>query len=280
MKIDFHVHITPPEISGNVSRYAENEPYFALLAENPKNRFATAEEAVRELDAAGFDRAVVFGFCFRDMGLCRLVNDYTIASVRKFPDRLIGYMAVPPNHTEAEREIDRGYRAGLRGAGEIFPAGQDFRIGEAEDTRRFAVACAERSLPVLIHANEPVGHYYPGKTNTSLQQLERFIEQYPDLTVILAHWGGGLLFYELMPEMRKKCRNVYYDTAASVFLYGEKIYRAVCALDLREKILFGSDFPLISISRYLKDVDASGISEEAKARILGGNAEILLTNQK
>ncbi|MDR0524780.1 MAG: amidohydrolase family protein [Spirochaetaceae bacterium] len=276
MKIDFHVHITPPEISGNVSRYAGNEPYFARLAENPKNRFASAEEVIRELDAAGFDQAVVFGFGFRDLGLCRLVNDYVIAKVREFPKRLIGYMAIPPKHPEAEREIDRCYRAGLRGAGEIFPAGQDFRIDEAEDTRVFAEACIERNLPVLIHANEPVGHYYPGKTDTPLHSLERFIEQYPDLTVILAHWGGGLLFYELMPEMREKCRKVYYDTAASVFLYDAKIYRTLCALGLGEKILFGSDFPLIPISRYLKDLDASGVSEEAKTRILGGNGNTLL----
>ncbi|MDR0630080.1 MAG: amidohydrolase [Treponema sp.] len=275
-KIDFHVHVTPPEISAQVHRYAEKEPYFALLSASPYNKFATADEVVQELDRTGFDQAVIFGFSFRDMGLCRAVNDYVIAQVRKYPRRLIGYMALVPNHRDMEQELDRGHRAGLRGIGELFPAGQGFRIDEGADTRGFAGACLERGLPVLVHTNEPVGHYYPGKTNTPLQALDRFVENNPDLTIIFAHWGGGLLFYEAMPEQRKKYRNLYYDTAASVFLYDAGIYRGACALGLEEKILFGSDFPLLSPSRYIKSIEASGISEVPKALLLGGNAERLL----
>jgi predicted TIM-barrel fold metal-dependent hydrolase len=274
--IDFHVHVTPPEISASFPRYAEGEPYFALLAASPHNKFATAEEVVAELDRTGFDRAVIFGFSFRDMGLCREVNDYVIAKTREYPDRLIGYMALVPNHKDIEKEIDRCHSAGLRGVGELFPAGQGFRIEEAEDTRIFAGVCVERGLPVLIHANEPVGHYYPGKTDTTLRQLDRFVANNPELTIILAHWGGGLLFYEAMPEQRKKCRNLYYDTAASVLLYDEGIYRAACALGLEEKLLFGSDFPLLSPSRYLPGIAKSGISTETQALILGGNGEKLL----
>ncbi|MDR2485968.1 MAG: amidohydrolase family protein [Treponema sp.] len=275
-KIDFHIHVTPPEISKRVARYAEGEPYFAMIAAAPKNKFAAAEEVVRELDAAGFDRAVIFGFSFRDMGLCRMVNDYVIAKAREYPGRLIGYMSVVPNHREMEQEIDRCYCAGLRGIGELFPAGQDFHIEDVADTRLFAGVCTERRLPVLVHANEPIGHYYPGKTDTTLRQLERFIEHHPGLTIILAHWGGGFLFYELMPELRKKCRNLYYDNAASVFLYDERIYTAACALGLQDKILFGSDFPLLSPSRYIEGIEKSGISEETKTLLLGRNGEKLL----
>jgi predicted TIM-barrel fold metal-dependent hydrolase len=275
-KIDFHVHVTPPEISGNVSRYAEKEPYFAMLSASPKNRFATADEAVEELDRTGFDRAVIFGFSFRDMGLCRMVNDYVMAKVREYPDRLIGYMSVVPNHPGVEAEIDRCYRGGLRGIGELFPAGQGFCIEDEKDTRLFAGVCEERGLPVLIHTNEPVGHYYPGKTNTTLGQLEQFLEHHPELTVIFAHWGGGLLFYEMMPDIRRKCKNLYYDNAASVFLYDPRIYAAACALGLQERILFGSDFPLLSPARYKESIEKSGISEEHKALLLGGNGEKLL----
>ncbi|MDR3161186.1 MAG: amidohydrolase [Spirochaetaceae bacterium] len=270
-KIDFHVHVTPPEISARYQRYGEQEPYFALMSANLRNRFATAEEVVAELDRTGFDRAVVFGFGFRDMGLCREVNDYVIARVREYPDRLIGYMALCPNHREAEREIDRCCRAGLRGIGELFPEGQGFRVEEAEETRRFAGACIERGLPVLVHTNEPVGHSYPGKTGVTLKQLDRFVENNPDLTIIFAHWGGGLLFYESMPEQREKYRNLYYDNAATVFLYDEGIYRAACALGLERKILFGSDFPLLSPARYLRGIERSGMSEAAAALLLGGN---------
>lgn len=277
-RIDFHVHVTPPEISAQAHRYAEQEPYFALLSASPSNKFATAPEVIQELDRTGFDQAVIFGFSFRDMGLCRVVNDYVIAHVQEYPQRLIGYMALVPNHRDMEQELDRCHRAGLRGIGELFPAGQGFRIEEPADTRRFAGACLERGLPVLVHTNEPVGHYYPGKTHTTLPQLDRFVENNPELTIIFAHWGGGLLFYEAMPEQRKKYRHVYYDTAASVFLYDPGIYRVACALGLQEKILFGSDFPLLSPVRYLKSMEDSGLSEAHKSLLLGGNAEHLLSH--
>jgi predicted TIM-barrel fold metal-dependent hydrolase len=275
-RIDFHVHITPPDINAGWRKYAEKEPYFALLSESKNNRFAAAEDAVAALDQSGFDRAVVFGFGFRDMGLCRYVNDYVIDTVRRFPGRLTGFISVPPKSRELEREIDRCCRAGLRGAGELFPAGQDWDIAEAGETAALAAACGERGLPVLVHVSEPVGHHYPGKTAWNPRKIERFIGRHPDLAIILAHWGGGFCFYETMPEVREKCRNVYYDTAATVFLHDSRIYRAAAALGLCEKILFGSDFPLVPPLRYMRDIETSGISAEDRARILGGNAERLL----
>jgi predicted TIM-barrel fold metal-dependent hydrolase len=275
-KIDFHVHVTPPEISGNPDKYTQSEPYFAMLSSNPKNKFATAEEVVKELDRTGFDQAVIFGFGFRDMGLCRLANDYVIAKVREHPDRLIGYMTVAPKHPELEKEIDRCQSAGLRGIGELFPAGQDFRIEEADDTRLFAGLCRERALPVIVHTNEPIGHYYLGKTNTTLRQLEQFVENSPGTTIIFAHWGGGFFFYEMMPELKKKCKDLYYDNAATVFLYNEDIYKVICTLGLEKKMLFGSDFPLLPLTRYSAGIEKSKIPEETKALLLGGNAEALL----
>lgn len=277
MKIDSHIHVSPPEISANPEKYYAKEPYFALLSSNPKNRFATAEEVIAELDRAAFDRAVVFGFGFQDLGLCRAVNDYVIEKVRAYPERLTGFIAAPPGKRGAAREIERAHEAGLRGLGEIFPSGQGFDIGDAALTGTFTGICAERALPVLVHANEPVGHYYPGKTDTTLRQLELFIEHSPANDIILAHWGGGLMFFEMMPELRKKCARVFYDCAASPFLYDGGIYRIACQLGLETRILFGSDYPLIPISRYIAEIEASGISEAAKPLLLGQNCSRLLS---
>jgi predicted TIM-barrel fold metal-dependent hydrolase len=69
---------------------------------------------------------------------------------------------------------------------------------------------------------------------------------------------------------------VYYDTAAAPFLYDSRVYRAAKALGLCEKILFGSDFPLLPPSRYLSALEESGLCPEEKQLILGGNASKLL----
>jgi len=278
-KLDFHVHVTPPEITADWQKYAAKEPHFALLSQNPKNRFATAEGVIAELDEAGFDKAVIFGFGFNDPGLCRLANDYVIEKTLQYPERLTGFISVSPDSTgpgnaEVEKEIDRCFSAGLKGVGEIFPSVQ-FDMDDEKQTCALASACIERNLPLIVHVNEPVGHYYPGKLDTGLRQIERFIENNRDLRIVLAHWGGGLLFYETMPELREKFRNVYYDTAATPLLYGLEIYRAALALGLGEKIIFGSDFPLLPVSRYLPAIET--LPAQERENILGKNAMKLLS---
>jgi len=99
---------------------------------------------------------------------------------------------------------------------------------------------------------------------------------YPGLPVLLAHWGGGLLFYELMPEVAKALTNVYYDTAASPFLYSKRIYSVGSEIAGAEKILFGSDFPLISPRRYFRELEESGLNREDQEKILGLNVARLL----
>jgi predicted TIM-barrel fold metal-dependent hydrolase len=203
-----------------------------------------------------------------------MVNDYVIEKTRQFPERLIGFMSVSPNAHGMEAEIDRCHKAGLEGIGELYPDGQSFNIDEKKETITLTDACLERDLPIILHVNEPVGHHYIGKNDIPLKKVERFIENAQGVKVVLAHWGGGIFLYEAMPELREKFHNVYYDTAASPFLYSEAIYHAALALGLGEKILFGSDFPLLPQSRYFSQLE--GLPQLAKERILGVNAEKLL----
>jgi len=276
MKIDFHVHITPPEIINNWKKYAKKEKYFSLLSKNPHNKYACAEDIVSGLNDSGFDRAVVFGFAFKDQGLCRFVNDYVIESVRLFPGKLTGFISVSPNEKGVEKEIERCFAAGLKGVGELYPDGQGFNIDNKKETRAVTNACIERDIPLILHVNEPVGHDYVGKNNISLKKIEKFVNNSQNLKIVLAHFGGGIIIYEAMKEIKESFRSVYYDTAAAPFLYEPRIYNAAKALGLCGKILFGSDFPLLPPSRYMSGVGKSALSTEEKHFILGANAEKLL----
>jgi predicted TIM-barrel fold metal-dependent hydrolase len=276
MKIDFHVHITPPEIINNWEKYAEKEPYFSLLSNSPQNKFSCAEDVIAALDESNFERAVVFGFAFKDQGLCGFVNDYVIEKARRFPDKLTGFISVSPGAKNMRNEIERCYTAGLRGIGELFPEEQGFNIDNEKETRALTGVCVDLGIPLILHVNEPVGHDYAGKNNIPLKKIERFVSNSKNLNVILAHFGGGLLFYETMKEIKEKLLNVYYDTAAAPFLYDSRIYKVVKALGITEKILFGSDFPLLHQSRYTDAIENSGLSGEEKQLVFGANAWRLL----
>ncbi|MCU0615317.1 MAG: amidohydrolase family protein, partial [Desulfobacterales bacterium] len=71
-------------------------------------------------------------------------------------------------------------------------------------------------------------------------------------------------------------KNVYLDTAASPYLYDPEIYTIAFKLMGREKILLGSDFPLLKPDRYFKELDVAGVSGSDRAAICGANAKRLL----
>jgi predicted TIM-barrel fold metal-dependent hydrolase len=80
-----------------------------------------------------------------------------------------------------------------------------------------------------------------------------------------------------MPEVAGELKNVYFDTAATPFLYKVEIFRMVRDLIGSEKILFGSDYPLLSPKRILDQVESAGLTEDEKAGIIGNNAKLLLS---
>ena len=68
-----------------------------------------------------------------------------------------------------------------------------------------------------------LGCTYPGKQGLSLGALYAFAKAASGVTIIAAHWGGGLPFYALMPEVRDAIANMYFDTAASHLVYDDQI---------------------------------------------------------
>lgn len=268
--IDMHTHILPPGIISRAEEYQAKDEHFGNLAKSPGNRYAMAEELIDEMDRTGVSVSVTFGFAFKDPGVCREMNDYIAASVARYPGRLVGFMVVNPADPGLEREVSRCMSAGLRGVGELFPHGQGFDLRYG--ARKLAGVCREAGLPLLLHVNEQVGHEYPGKGAVGPQDAYAFAAANPGLKIVYAHWGGGLVFYELMPEVRKALADVYYDTAASPFLYDSRIYETMAVSGNTSKVIFGSDFPLLSPARYLRQLERLSLHEDDLRRIVSGNA--------
>ena len=93
---------------------------------------------------------------------------------------------------------------------------------------------------------------------------------------MLAHWGGGLPYYALMPEVAEALKNVYFDSSASPYLYRPEIFQHVANIVGVRKILFGSDYPLMPPSRIINQLRSLKMGREAEDAILGANAEGLL----
>ena len=277
MIIDFHAHVFPQKVRESRIAFFEGEPAFESIYNSSKARLIGFEELISNMDKAGVDKTVIFGFPWENENNYKRNNDYVLEAVQKYPKRLIGFCCFSPLSAGAAREAERALQSGLSGVGELASYNSGLSgelIGVLSDVMSL---CAGNNTPFLLHTNEPVGHIYPGKAPMNLSQIYSFVKSYPDNRIVLAHWGGGLFFYALMKkEVRDSLRNVWFDTAASPFLYTPDVYRIAGEIIGFDKILFGSDYPLIGPERYFQEMDKSGIEPGNLKKIKGENTAGLL----
>jgi predicted TIM-barrel fold metal-dependent hydrolase len=274
--IDSHTHIFPPEIITHRDVFAKRDPWFAELYGNPRVRMATAENLIAAMDTAGIDHAITFSFGWSDPGLIRIANDYVIDAIHRYPKRLTGFAVIQPLDPQTSTEIERCASAGLRGIGELMPHGQGYQLSDIHLLTPMAQLAEIYNLIILTHVSEPVGHRYPGKGNVAISDLITFLESFPLLRVIAAHWGGGLPFYHLMPEVASVAAQCWYDTAASPYLYHPSIFSVVAQSVGIKKILWASDYPLIGYQRLNTYTAQANLSDTDLGLIRGMNAAELL----
>jgi predicted TIM-barrel fold metal-dependent hydrolase len=253
--LDAHTHIFPPETIETRDRIASTDSAFSTIYGDKRARMAGYEALAAYMGAEGIDRAVAACFPFNDGGLIRLANDYVLDVARK-DKRILPFVAVDRrNEDAAVSEAERCLNAGAYGVGEIGYYDGCFSERERKNLEGLARYLEETGMVLMLHLNEQVGHDYVGKTRIDFAEVVRFIKAHPALKIVLAHMGGGICFYEFMPEIRDAFSMVYYDLAAAPFLYSDALY-AYCTSFLASKVLFGSDFPLLTLSRYRRNIDS------------------------
>jgi hypothetical protein len=277
MIIDFHTHVFPAFFKDDRFPFFSREPAFQMLYRSPDAKMVGTQTLLKAMDEAGIEKSVIFGFPWQMTDHYQRHNDYIIESVQKNPDRFIGFCCFSPLSPDGSKETERCLQAGLSGVGELAIYSDGLSpavIGALSETMSL---CAELDVPVLLHANEPVGYNYPGKTPMTLAEIYGFLETYPSNRIILAHWGGGIFFYAFMKKaVKETLRNVWVDTAASPYLFRPEIYRVAVEAIGSDKIIFGSDYPLLTPQRYFKEMAAAGLSAKLMERIKGMNAADLL----
>ncbi len=275
MVIDAHTHIFPPNLIARRAELALREPGFAAIYGDPSATMATAEDLISSMDAGAIDQSWAMGFAWRDPDLCEGHAAYLAESACRFPGRIVPFVPINPAH--AERAI-RQVRANPRvaaGVGELRPADQGYSLDDPA-AREVFDGVREAGLIAVFHVSEPVGHHYAGKAGLTIDEFARFATWFQPGRTVAAHWGGGLPWYALMPEVREALRQTWFDTAASPLLYDPRVYGTVGALVGFDRILSASDFPLLSQAKQVARArEALGPREATLA--LTENATALLT---
>ncbi len=223
---------------------------------------AGADDLLRLADRAGFDRIFVteLNALFYDMSEG---NDALAAEIAPHPDRMIGYASIPTPRfgKRAVEEIRRcRERHGFRGV-KIY-SHPEATIAEAGTYPLLEVA-AELGMVVL--------------GQTTPDECDHLMAAVPQARLVMAHMGGHPYAYgdwHRAVAVAKKRENLLLDTASSQIDNGMIEY-AVAQLGA-DKILFGSDMPLLDPHTQLAKIRGAEIGDADKAKILGGNLRLLL----
>jgi hypothetical protein len=248
--------------------------------------WATPERMIEDMDTAGLDKVILLGEGQTRHENAIERNNIGLEIMRRWPDRVMTFAVVQPRSGQkALDELKRCVDAGMSGVGELGHYNGGYRFDEP-DFLRVVETCIDLDVPLLLHCNEEVGHFYLGKSIYPLRHYYRLICRYPELKLILAHWGGGLFFYEIMPEVRKNLRNVYYDSAGGPLVFPtDAVFRAALNIIDHKKILYGSDYPLLICPEkqhepdflpFMQEIDTLDLSPDVYDDIMGNNAARLL----
>ncbi len=286
--IDAHVHLYPPEAGREPTAWAlaNGESHWAKLCTRRRKDgrlvqgFPTVDHLLRDMDTAGVSKAVLLGWYWENHATCVRQNTFYADCVRAHPDRLAGFASVhPAAGAAALDEVKRAHDAGLIGLGELSPHSQRVAWDDPWWIKLIGLA-GELKLPVNLHVTDPKSAAYPGRIETPLVDFLRLAREFPQTKFILAHWGGGLAF----DSGCRLLRNIYYDTAASPLLYGPDVWGRGLSAVPDERVLFGSDYPLILYPKtetgpgflgVLREAKAAGLTEVQTTAVLGGNAATL-----
>jgi predicted TIM-barrel fold metal-dependent hydrolase len=275
--IDSCVHIMPPAFEAGRERLSRADRTFRSLFVDPNAKFAQVEDLLESMNDSGINKSVCAGFGWTDPEIARESNDYNIEAAKSHPDRLIAFCSVNPLWGEdAVTEVRRCHDAGAKGIGELHPDSQGFLDSDLSSLAPVFDTAKELDMPVLMHASEPVGHGYPGKGTVTPELLMALVIAFPNNKFIFSHFGGGLPFYALMPEVKLALKNTYFDSAAFPFIYRSEVFDVAARAVGSDKILFASDYPLVSHKRALKEFGESGITAEQTELIQGVNASNVL----
>ena len=257
--IDIHAHVFPEPIARKaVDSVAE---FYGLTVD----RSGTVSELLDLHREAGISLGCVHSVAVTPHSVDS-INRFISGEVRKHPDRLTGFGAIHPGREDLPGLVREAKGMGLMGF-KIHPDMQRFALDSPEAMEMFAAV--EGQLPVMIHTGDPRHEY------SRPRQMRKVLDAFPKLVCICAHLGGWSEWEEAA-ELLAGCENAYVDTSSSLYAMTPERGRDLIRRYDRERVLFGTDYPMWNPAEELERFHAVGLTDGEEERILRLNAEELL----
>lgn len=285
--IDAHTHAYPAEVFADPRAWglARDETWWAdTVAPTERTSiqgWADVDTMLRDMDAAGIERAVMLGWYWQHQSTCDQQNAWMADWCHDHPDRLMAFAAVNPKAgDDAVAKTQRWLDAGFVGIGELLDRVQGYDYSD-EDFAGLVDLAAEYRVPFNLHVTDPKLNERPGMMPTPLAPFVELGHRYPATHFILAHLGGGIPWWDNGPLPP----NLYFDSAAVPLIYESTVYRKTIDAVGSERVLFGTDYPLRlhprksrkpEFKRMVDEIRAAELTPEEFDAFMGGTLLSLL----
>lgn len=266
MKICFHTHCFPDPLAPRAMEVLKaNAAPFGIFPRTD----GTAAGAEARLKKAGIDRALVCNIATNPRQESK-VNDFAVATAAK-KGFLFAAGSLHPDTEQAESELDRLQKAGIRGI-KIHPDYVGAEITDKRFDRIFSLA-EERDMFVVSHTGfDPVS---PGHIHATAEGLLQVIRRHPKLKLIAAHMGGDKQSGKVLELLTGT--DIYFDTSLCSNREDERENLIAILKNHDDKrILFGTDTPWSDPEKEIAFIESAGLSDRAKERIYYQNAAEML----
>ena len=273
--IDVHVHVEQ-DAHGHFSLDQELLDASAKYFKSGEDR-APKLEAIAERYRSLRMAAVVFTVdASSATGHAAISSEEVADEAQRYSDVLIPFGSVDPHHGAAA--LDQARRLvedhGVRGF-KFHPSLQNFQPNSSDYYPLYEVL-QELRVPTIFHSGQTgIGANLPGVRGIKLALsdpllLDEVAADFPELTIVLAH--AGMPWYENALAIATHKSNVFIDLSGwSPKYFPAGLLRAANSY-LRDKFLFGSDFPVITPERWLRDFEGLEIADDVRPLILKENA--------
>ncbi|WP_300161344.1 amidohydrolase family protein [Solidesulfovibrio sp.] len=251
MFIDIHTHAYHPKIADKV--LAQLEGHYGI----PPVGTGQIDDLLARAKAAGLDKVVVHNAATAPAQVVP-ANNWAIRIHRENP-AIISFGTLHPDFPDFERELERLWRNGIKGI--KFHA--DFQGFRLDDHRLWPIFEAlSGRFTVMLHVGDRLP---PEENNSCPAKVAAILRDFPKLTVIAAHMGGYLHWQYVLEHLAGK--DVYIDTSSTMAFIDDDTLSRIVAAHPRERILFGSDYPLfdpgVEIARLRKRLSLRDAELEA-----------------
>lgn len=258
--INAHCHIYPEKIASRAVEGIKNF-YDLNMSLNGKT-----DDLIRDGSQVGVVHYLVHSVATTPKQVSS-INEFISHEVNTHQGLFTGFGTLHPDSENIQKDFDYLLELGLKGV-KLHP---DFQLFALNEKRAFDLGeiINTGDVPVLIHCGDFRYNY------SNPEQLIPFLDKFPDMTVIGAHFAGWSM-WEKAARLLAGRKNLYVDLSSSLYELSSQTAKDLIYAYGVDKVLWGTDYPMWESTSEMEYFNKIDLTDKERSMILYENAAKLL----